>query len=48
MGKHEFKSVLKSSISGPSLRGENARTFLGAYVGSKEVTIKIDVDPVVI
>jgi primosomal protein N' (replication factor Y) len=45
-GRYEFKLLLKSSVRG-ALQSA-ARTFLGAYVGSKEVTIKIDVDPVLI
>jgi primosomal protein N' (replication factor Y) len=45
-GRYEFKLLLKSSVSG-ALHSA-ARTFLGAYAGSREVTIKIDVDPVLI
>lgn len=45
-GRYEFKLLLKSSVRG-ALHSA-ARTFLGAYVRSKEVTIKIDVDPVLI
>jgi primosomal protein N' (replication factor Y) len=43
-GKYEYKLLLKSSVRG-ALHAA-AKTFLEAYRESKEVTIKIDVDPV--
>jgi primosomal protein N' (replication factor Y) len=43
-GKYEFKLLLKSSVRG-ALHAA-AKTFLEVYRESKEVTIKIDVDPV--
>jgi primosomal protein N' len=43
-GKYECKLLLKSSVRG-ALHAV-AKTFLEAYKESKEVTVKIDVDPV--
>ena len=43
-GKHEFKLLLKSSVRG-ALHAA-AKTFLNAYGESRDVTIKIDVDPI--
>jgi primosomal protein N' (replication factor Y) len=43
-GKHEIRLLLKSSIRG-SLHSV-ARTFLEAFKDSKDVRIKIDVDPI--
>ena len=43
-GKYEFKLLLKSSVRGTL--HTVAKTFLDAYRESREVTIKIDVDPV--
>ena len=43
-GKYEFKLLLKSSVRGAL--HTVAKTFLDAYRESREVTIKIDVDPV--
>jgi primosomal protein N' (replication factor Y) len=45
-GKHEIRLLLKSSIRG-SLHSV-ARTFLEAFKDSKDVRIKIDVDPITI
>jgi primosomal protein N' (replication factor Y) len=42
-GKYECKVLLKSSVRG-ALHAA-AKTFLKQYRGSKEVTIKVDVDP---
>lgn len=43
-GQKVFKILLRSSISG-SLHSV-ARTFIDAFKGSKDVTIKVDVDPI--
>jgi primosomal protein N' len=43
-GRYEFKLLLKSSVRG-ALHAA-AKILLEQYKGSKEVTIKVDVDPV--
>lgn len=43
-GIYEFKLLLKSSVRGALHTA--AKTILEQYRGSKEVTIKVDVDPV--
>jgi primosomal protein N' (replication factor Y) len=45
-GKNEFKLLLKSAIRG-SLHSV-ARIFIEAFKGSKDVKIKVDVDPVLV
>jgi primosomal protein N' len=43
-GKYEFKLLLKSSVRG-SLHSA-ARTFVESFKDSKDVKIKVDVDPI--
>ncbi|MEW6213836.1 MAG: primosomal protein N' [Nitrospirota bacterium] len=45
-GKHEFRLLLKSSIRG-GLHSV-ARTFIEAFKDSKDITIRVDVDPITI
>ncbi len=44
MGKYEFKLLLKSSVKG-SLHSA-ARTLARSFKNSKDVKVKIDVDPI--
>ncbi len=45
-GQYEFKLLMKSSVRGKL--HDAARTFVEAFRNSKDVKIKIDVDPMVI
>jgi primosomal protein N' (replication factor Y) len=45
-GKNEFKLLLKSSVRGKLHAA--AKSFIESFKGSKDVRIKIDVDPIVI
>jgi primosomal protein N' len=43
-GKYEFKLLMKSSVRG-ALHSV-ARSFMGAFKDSKDIKIKVDVDPI--